>query len=120
MLSELPKRTFITNAMYSKETWSSDWWLQYVGSFIVYGPVIGVFLVKIAYGRTIRQFILVNVLVSGGFCAIWCGVFGSMAVYLQSTGIFDVWAAVQEFGMLLRSEERRVGKECRSRWSPYH
>ena len=23
-------------------------------------------------------------------------------------------------GYLLRSEERRVGKECRSRWSPYH
>ena len=21
---------------------------------------------------------------------------------------------------LYRSEERRVGKECRSRWSPYH
>src|SRR2546430_9881769 len=24
------------------------------------------------------------------------------------------------YDMLLRSEERRVGKECRSRWSPYH
>src|SRR2546430_14035647 len=23
-------------------------------------------------------------------------------------------------GVFLRSEERRVGKECRSRWSPYH
>src|SRR2546426_4685117 len=23
-------------------------------------------------------------------------------------------------GPILRSEERRVGKECRSRWSPYH
>ena len=23
-------------------------------------------------------------------------------------------------GNVLRSEERRVGKECRSRWSPYH
>ena len=23
-------------------------------------------------------------------------------------------------GLKLRSEERRVGKECRSRWSPYH
>ena len=22
--------------------------------------------------------------------------------------------------ILIRSEERRVGKECRSRWSPYH
>ena len=21
---------------------------------------------------------------------------------------------------IMRSEERRVGKECRSRWSPYH
>ena len=23
-------------------------------------------------------------------------------------------------GLTVRSEERRVGKECRSRWSPYH
>ena len=23
-------------------------------------------------------------------------------------------------GKITRSEERRVGKECRSRWSPYH
>ena len=23
-------------------------------------------------------------------------------------------------GLIWRSEERRVGKECRSRWSPYH
>ena len=26
----------------------------------------------------------------------------------------------QEALIRLRSEERRVGKECRSRWSPYH
>ena len=26
--------------------------------------------------------------------------------------------AIQD--ILMRSEERRVGKECRSRWSPYH
>ena len=25
-----------------------------------------------------------------------------------------------ELEALTRSEERRVGKECRSRWSPYH
>ena len=25
-----------------------------------------------------------------------------------------------EWEHLYRSEERRVGKECRSRWSPYH
>ena len=26
----------------------------------------------------------------------------------------------RKYTPLLRSEERRVGKECRSRWSPYH
>ena len=34
----------------------------------------------------------------------------------------DGEAGVHEIltGQVLRSEERRVGKECRSRWSPYH
>src|ERR1035437_6094201 len=27
---------------------------------------------------------------------------------------------IQDAADVLRSEERRVGKECRSRWSPYH
>ena len=27
---------------------------------------------------------------------------------------------IREYGLGERSEERRVGKECRSRWSPYH
>ena len=31
------------------------------------------------------------------------------------------FATVDKSDMILvRSEERRVGKECRSRWSPYH
>ena len=29
-------------------------------------------------------------------------------------------SAVAKCFTTLRSEERRVGKECRSRWSPYH
>ena len=29
-------------------------------------------------------------------------------------------ASMQAARSLARSEERRVGKECRSRWSPYH
>ena len=29
------------------------------------------------------------------------------------------WMNEESVG-LTRSEERRVGKECRSRWSPYH
>jgi len=35
----------------------------------------------------------------------------------------DLWGhygIAREVAAILRSEERRVGKECRSRWSPYH
>jgi len=30
------------------------------------------------------------------------------------------WREATGEGTIYRSEERRVGKECRSRWSPYH
>src|SRR5882762_1036605 len=32
----------------------------------------------------------------------------------------DALGKARRVGQFLRSEERRVGKECRSRWSPYH
>src|SRR3712207_1507044 len=31
-----------------------------------------------------------------------------------------VFRGYGQMGLFPRSEERRVGKECRSRWSPYH
>ena len=36
----------------------------------------------------------------------------AISCVLREGDNFKVWT--------LRSEERRVGKECRSRWSPYH
>src|SRR5256885_11185034 len=33
---------------------------------------------------------------------------------------FDEVIGIDISAPLIRSEERRVGKECRSRWSPYH
>src|SRR3712207_9331856 len=43
---------------------------------------------------------------------------------MSSEQIEDVMSALNEMGVNVveseRSEERRVGKECRSRWSPYH
>src|SRR5256885_7251854 len=36
------------------------------------------------------------------------------------TALLNTWAQSVHQACLSRSEERRVGKECRSRWSPYH
>ena len=38
---------------------------------------------------------------------------------MQKSGLYEV-VAFCDIIIERRSEERRVGKECRSRWSPYH
>jgi len=56
--------------------------------------------------------------------------FFAVSAYMTLKGLFAVWRTtaldplrfdVAALGAKTsRSEERRVGKECRSRWSPYH
>src|SRR3989441_8194942 len=50
----------------------------------------------------------VNVLAS----VIFAGMSGSAIADAVGPGMVEI--------EMMRSEERRVGKECRSRWSPYH
>ena len=44
----------------------------------------------------------------------------SIAAWNDETHVMENRRLYQEKFAQLRSEERRVGKECRSRWSPYH
>src|SRR2546425_1551455 len=42
---------------------------------------------------------------------------GGVAVGMMPRPVFE---GARQHVRSIRSEERRVGKECRSRWSPYH
>src|SRR2546422_10298554 len=54
----------------------------------------------------------------------WVGFLTIVVLLVGCVGIAEAQQAkkVPRVGLLAsgRSEERRVGKECRSRWSPYH
>ena len=76
--------------------------------------------------RTVFLLILMGILVAGllFFTARyflhareWVTFQGSPHVY---SGSNLSSGKVTDRSGVLRSEERRVGKECRSRWSPYH
>ena len=47
--------------------------------------------------------------------------FLELPIFLALAWVYRAQFETKMLGpMFLRSEERRVGKECRSRWSPYH
>ena len=55
------------------------WWLSFA-------PLVGLFLVKLSKGRTIRQFVLVNMIAPALFAIAWFGVFGSAAISMEMSG----------------------------------
>src|SRR5688572_6216232 len=66
---------------------------------------------------------------SGGYAEIVQSTPYNVLPRMEEKGYLDSrWSQVDKPGPVnlhrryyhLRSEERRVGKECRSRWSPYH
>ena len=48
--------------------------------------------------------------------------YSSLALFISFCTLFFISGELLllNISILTRSEERRVGKECRSRWSPYH
>ncbi len=72
------------------EMWPQWWDLYWMTDWLSFGPIVGLFLVKMAYGRTIRQFITVNVILPSIFGVIWFGIFGGFAINVQLTGAYDL------------------------------
>ena len=49
-----------------------------------------------------------------------CVLSGMSISVVKNGGVLYTAATITYVNEISRSEERRVGKECRSRWSPYH
>ena len=64
----------------------------------------------------------VLVVVAVGVLILGTGGLGALAMGTVSFLVAESlkWTAIIATATTTRSEERRVGKECRSRWSPYH
>jgi len=57
------------------------WWTMYDWAiWIAYAPLMGIFFAIIAYGRTVRQFLIVNWILPASFGFVWFSVWGSTAM----------------------------------------
>ncbi|MDO4542421.1 MAG: BCCT family transporter [Bacillota bacterium] len=90
------KSTYLGAA--SGEDWSRWWSIFYWAAWIAYAPVVGVFLTRLCYGRTVRQFLTVNLIAPAMFGIIWFTIFGGTAINMQLTGALDIFATLSELG----------------------
>ncbi len=70
---------------YRDTEWQNAWTLFYYCWWFAWSPFVGLFIARISYGRTIKEFILGVVLLPSLIVFIWLSVFGNAAIYQEFT-----------------------------------
>ncbi len=84
------------NETYEATTWQHGWTIFYWGWWIAWSPFVGMFIARVSYGRTIRQFILGVLFVPTLITFLWVTVFGNSALNIELLGAGGIAEAVQE------------------------
>lgn len=64
--------------------------------WIAYAPVTGIFLGQISYGRTIRECLIVNLILPSVFGIVWFGIWGNTAINMQLTNQVDLVSTIKD------------------------
>ncbi|PIE53899.1 MAG: BCCT transporter [Dethiosulfovibrio peptidovorans] len=78
-------------------SWTLFDWAFWVG----YAPVTGIFLAMISYGRTVREYMVVNWILPSIFGLIWFSIWGGSALHMQATGGADLIGAINSGGAIM-------------------
>ncbi|MDR1509464.1 MAG: BCCT family transporter [Synergistaceae bacterium] len=61
------------------QNWDMYWWVDW----LAYAPLLGLFMVRVAHGRTLREFVLVEWVFPALFGIVWFTVFGGIVLHSQ-------------------------------------
>jgi len=61
--------------------WVQSWSVFNWANWMAWAPITALFLGKIAYGRTVREFILFNWILPALFCLAWMSIFGGSTLF---------------------------------------
>ncbi len=74
---------------YSDFYWA--WWLSFA-------PLVGLFWIRLGRGRTVRQYVLVNLIAPASFGMIWFAFFGSSAIFYDFFEKATIWEDISNYG----------------------
>lgn len=78
--------------------WPRWWPIYYWAIWLAYAPLNGMFFAMISKGRTIREFMVMNLIIPALFGMIWFIIFGGAAIH-QELSYGDLWSSIQSSGM---------------------
>jgi len=80
-------QTFFQRSLYiglsPDDKWSQSWTTFYWANWLAWTPVSALFLGRLAYGYTVKEFIHFNLLYPSTFGAIWMMIFGGTSLHLD-------------------------------------
>ena len=98
---EMASRT--SNSGEETESWLNAWTIFYWAWWTSWSPFVGMFIARISRGRTIREFVIVVLLVPTIISVIWFSIFGGSAITFEKEGR-SIWgdgdATAQLFTLL--------------------
>ncbi|MGD8310628.1 MAG: BCCT family transporter, partial [Chromatiales bacterium] len=84
------------NETYENTEWQNGWTVFYWGWWIAWSPFVGMFIARVSYGRTIREFIKGVLFVPTVVTFLWVTTFGNSALQIEMFGGGGIAAAVQD------------------------
>ncbi len=72
--------------IFSPDEWSKGYTVFYWAVWMAWAPITACFLGRIAYGRTVKEFMLVNFIFPSFFAIAWMTIFSGTAIYYQMEG----------------------------------
>lgn len=77
--------------------WSYFWTISTFANWMAWAPTVALFLGKIAKGHSVRQFVLINLVVPAVCSGVWITIFGGTSIFVHSN-ITDLYEKIQQSG----------------------
>jgi len=97
-LSHYPQEALFTGAL-QHDPWAKKWTMMHFSNWFAWAPISAVFLGRIAYGYTVRSFMLFNLVLPGIFTGLWMAIFAGTAIHMQLYGEVGLSAILEQHGL---------------------
>lgn len=88
----------LTDPFPGGDSWPQWWDMYWWADWLSFAPITGMFLARLCYGRTIREFMVVNLILPAMFALLWFGIFGGLTLHTHFIDGIDLKTVMDSKG----------------------